>query len=220
MAMYDAPDLLSRSQVLFNRPSTDEGLIDAIWYTFLGYAQQRLMGLLAIHAPEANYNAPTLLVTADSGATYTFGTDADGANIAPIGHIELRESKTGAMIPPASAWETSTQAYLFESDKIRWPGQKTRVFADGPYARWVTMPTVLNGSTAPTVKPLFARELLVYDACERAALRLGMDPTPYGAMFDARWPEILFSITTAHHGAGAVGVQGGRGGVWWQGFRA
>lgn len=186
----------------------------------LGDGQRRVVELIAVHCPEAMYGAPTLLSTADSGATYTFGTDADGANICPIGHIELRESKTGAMIPPASEWDISTLAFLFESDKIRWPGQKSRTFADGPYARFVTPPALLNASTAPVLKPLYARELVVYDAAERAAVRVGQDPTPYGAMFDARWPEILFAMTTAFHGAGIVATQGGYGGVWWGGFRS
>lgn len=217
MALFDSADLLARCKVLLNRPTSDESLDDTlVWYTFLGYAQQRLMGLLAFHAPESNYGAPTLLTTGDSGLTYTFGTVAS-VNISPIGHIELRESKTGAMIPPASEWDNSTLAYLFESDTIRWPGQKSRTFSDGPYARFVTMPGVLNASTAPTLKPIYARELLVYDACERAAVRIGSDPTPFGQMFDARWPEVLQTILSSFHGAGAVATGGGSG-LWWRGF--
>src|SRR3990167_6226914 len=177
MANFGSADLLSRVKALLNRPSTDEAITDAQYYVMAGDAQRRVVSLLAFHAPEAMYGAPTLLTTADSGATYTFGTDADGANISPIGHIELRESKTGAMIPPASEWDISTLAYLFESDKIRWPGQKTRTFADGPYARFVTMPGLLNASTATTLKPLYARELIVYDAAERPAVRVGLAPT-------------------------------------------
>lgn len=218
MALYDSADLLARSQRLFNRPSTDEAMTSTEWYKFLGEAQQRVVGLLAFHAPESMYGAPTLLTSADSGATYTFGTDADGANISPIGHIEIRESPTGAMIPPASEWDSTTLGYLFEADKIRFPGQKTRTFADGPYARFITMPGLLDGSTAPTLKPAFARELLVFDACERAAVRCGVDPTPYGQMFDARWPEILQAVISAHHGAGIVATQGGGGGLWWKGM--
>ena len=219
MALHDSADLLSRVKVLLNRPSTDEAITDAQYYVMLGDAQRRVVTLLAFHAPECMYGSPTKLSTADSGATYTFGTDADSANISPVGHIELRESKTGAMIPPASEWEISSLAYLFESDTIRWPGQKTRTFSDGPYARFVTMPTVLDGSTAPTLKPLYARELLVYDAAERAAVRVGLDPTPYGQMFDARFPEILQTILSSFHGAGIVATQGGAP-LWWAGFRA
>jgi len=218
MANFDSPDILSRIKALLNRPSTDEAITDAQYYVMAGDAQRRVVSLLAFHAPEAMYGAPTLLTTADSGATYTFGTDADGANISPIGHIELRESKTGAMIPPASEWDISTLAYLFESDKIRWPGQKTRTFADGPYARFVTMPGLLNASTAPTLKPLYARELIVYDAAERAAVRVGLDPTPFGQMFDARFPEVLQTIISSFHGAGIVATQGGASGLWWRGF--
>lgn len=217
MSLFDAADLLSRAQVLFNRPATDESLTDAIWYTFLGHAQQRVVGLLAFHAPESNYGAPTLMSTADSGATYTFGSDtATGGNISPIGHVEIRESPTGAMIPPSSDWDNTTLAYLFESDKIRWPGQKTRTFADGPYARFVTMPGLLDATHAPTLKPIFARELCVYDACERAAVRVGQDPTPYGQMFDARFPEVLQSVISAFHGTGVVATQPSGTPLWWR----
>lgn len=220
MALYDAADLLARVQRLINRPSTDEALTSTEIYAFLGEAQQRVVGLFAMHAPEAMYGAPTLMSTADSGATYTFGSDAaTGGNISPIGHVEIRESPTGAMIPPGSEWDTGTQTYLFESDKIRWPGQKTRTFSDGPYARFITMPGLLNASNAPTLKPIFARELLVFDAAERSAVRLGMDPTPYGQMFDARFPEILMSVVSAFSGAGRTAVAGDGGGVWWRSFR-
>lgn len=218
MANFDSADLLSRVKALVNRPSTDEAITDAQYYVMLGDGQRRVMELLAFHAPESNYGAPTLMTTADSGATYTFGTDADTANICPIGHVEIRSSKTGPMIPPASEWDTSTLAFLFESDKIRWPGQKTRTFADGPYARFITPPGLLNASVAPTLKPLFARELIVYDAAERAAVRVGMDPTPFGQMFDARYPEILQAIITSFHGTGIVATQGGANGLWWRGF--
>lgn len=219
MSLYDAADLLSRTQKLLNRPTSDESLSSATLYELLGHAQQRVVGLLAFHAPESNYGAPTLLSTADSGLTYTFGSDADtGGNISPIGHIELRESKTGAMIPPASEWDNTAQAYLFESDKIRWPGQRSRTFADGPYARFVTMPGLLDGTHAPTLKPIYARELIVYDGAERAAVRLGIDPTPYGQMFDSRWPEILQTIVSSFHGAGINAIQGDGPRQWWRDF--
>lgn len=177
------------------------------------------MELLAFHCPESNYGAPTLLTTADSGTSYTFGTDIDNANICPIGHIELRESKTGAMIPPASEWDTSTLAFIFNSDTIRWPGQKSRTFSDGPYARFVTPSALLNASTAPVLKPLYARELIVFDGAERAAVRVGTDPTPYGQMFDARFPEVLQTIMTSFSGTGAIAVDGGSG-LWWRSFVA
>lgn len=216
MALFDSADILSRIKALLNRPTTDEVFSDAQLYQFAGDAQRRVVSLIAMHCPEAMYGAPTLLSTSDSGATYTFGS-----GVSPIGHIELRESPTGAMIPPASSWDNTTLGYLFEAEKIRWPGQKTRTFADGPYCRFITMPGVLDGSTAPTLKPEFARELIVYDACERAAIRSGgIDPAPYAQMFNVRWPEILQAIVTAHHGAGGVAVQGGVGGVWWSGFRS
>ncbi len=191
----------------------------AIWYLFLGHAQQRVAGLLAVECPESNYGAPTKLTTADGGATYTFGSDSDtGGNVSPIGHIELRASPTGAMIPPGSEWDTTTLAYLFESDKIRWPGQKSRTFDDGPYSRFVTMPGLLDATHAPTLKPIYIRELLVYDACERAAVRVGVDPTPYGAMFDARWPELLMTIATAFSGAGRTATAGDASGLWYRAF--
>ncbi len=217
MALYDAADLLARTQRLLSRPTADESLGSTELYAFLGEAQQRVTGLIATHCPEAMYGAPTLMTTSDSGVTYTFGSDAaTGGNISPIGHIEIRSSPTGPMIPPGSDWDTTTLSYLFESDKIRFPGQKSRTFADGPYARFVTMPGLLNASNAPTLKPIFARELLVFDAAERAAVRLGTDPSMYGAMFDARWPEILMQIMTAFSGAGRVATMGGGGRVWWR----
>lgn len=211
MAIWDSADLLSRTKTLFPRPTSDELISDSVRYQMLGDSQRRVVTLLAFHVPEMMYGAPTKLTTADSGATYTFGT-----GVTPIGHIELRESPTGAMIPPTSEWDNTTHGYIFEAEKIRWPGQKTRTFADGPYCRFVTMPGVLDGSTAPTLKPEFARELLVYDAASRLATICGEDPSPYDAMFNARFQEILATLSTAHHGTGIVGVQGGGANVWWR----
>lgn len=202
MALYDSADLLQRLRDRLARPSTDEALPDAMAYRFLGDAQRRLYELLAAHAPEAVLGAPVKLTTADSGATYTFGTDGDGANLVPLGGLVLLASPTGPPIYPASDFDAGTDGFLWNGATIRWPGGRSRTFADGPYARFVAMPTTLDGSTAPTLQPKSARELIVYEAAALAAERLGMDSTPHRLAFDRRWPELLLALKTQFSGAG------------------
>src|SRR5690349_18963112 len=91
--MYTSADLLRRCKVKINRPATDEAftvtVTDDVWYDLLTEAQEHVMGVLAATVPDAMYNSLTALTTADSGATFTFGTDVDGDNIFPYGHFEV-----------------------------------------------------------------------------------------------------------------------------------
>jgi hypothetical protein len=196
MARYDSADLLSRLKLVLNRPSTDEALPDTDLYSFLGTAQEHVMGTLASICPEPMYGALTLLTTADSGATFTFGTDADTANIQAYGHYELYP--TLASFPDSPLIEGVD--FIWEGAKIRVPNART---IDTPYCRWVTPPHLLDGSTAPVLKPEYARILIVYKAAEWSAeQRLKQSGDPYRAAYAENFPRILLSMKTAAFGVG------------------
>src|SRR5690348_6155626 len=104
MAKYDAADLLARCKRNAMRPATDAQQTDADWYAFLTEAQDEWFQSIAVMCPEALYGPPTVLSTADQGLTFTFGTDADGNNIFPMGSVEIRGSSGGPMLLPTNEW--------------------------------------------------------------------------------------------------------------------
>lgn len=227
MALYDAADLVSRTKTLLNRPQADEAFTntttDDVLYQCVSEAIRRVNELLAWHVPEVAYNAPTQLTTSDNGLTYGFGVDADGNPIIPLGQIELRgDGPTGLPILPGNDWDDTTLVYLLDTDDstgypvVRWPGQRTRTFANGLWARYVQPPRQVTSSSSPvTLKPFQARAVVPYAACIDAATILEMDSSGFERRFNERWYELLAVLKTQKHGAGLQAFGGGSG-VWWK----
>jgi hypothetical protein len=174
MALWDAADLLARSKRLLNRPTSDQGMTDADWYAFLTEGQAKWFEIIATHAPHVLYGDPEQLTTADGGETYDFASTPF-----PGGHIEVRQSRSGPVLRIGQDWEASAD-FTWEGDKLRVPDGQSRTFSDGPFARYVAAPAVIDASTAPTLKPPAARLLIVYDALAHAAVRMGThDPATF-----------------------------------------
>lgn len=201
MALFDSADLLARAKRALNRPSTDEALADTDWYAFLTEAQLEAVLYLAPRIPDQMMGNPTQLTTADSGKTYTFGTDADTANIVALGHYRLYDIREN--IPDYPLIEGVD--YTVEGSKIRIPNNIGRNFdgSGGPWGQWVNPPGLIGsgGSAEPTLlKP--ARGALVWGACERAAVRLRMDPAEYAQRFRAELDNALTALTVNSFGRG------------------
>lgn len=171
--------------------------------------------MMAAHCPDPMYSAPTKLTTTDSGQTYSFGTDADSAQIFGFGHLELREGPRGRQILPGNDWDDTTERFIVDGAKIRWPGQRTRTFSDGPYARFIQPPNVLSAAAAPVLQPIFARKLLVHDACARAARRLKQDDSMFETQFNREWVEVLHALKTRYFAEGLRADPSGAG-LWWR----
>src|SRR5438105_13441045 len=86
---------------------------DAVLYNYLQEAQELVYEDLATHVPEVLMTGPTLLTTADGGASYTFGTDADGDPIFPLGQAEIRESKAGRLLVPAADFDQAGDFVMY-----------------------------------------------------------------------------------------------------------
>src|SRR5438034_7745415 len=103
-----------------------------MWYALLGDAQLHWHDQFAIHFPWLLYSAPTLMVTADGGVTYTFP-----GGITPQ-KVELYDAVGGRLMIPCAYWNTGGD-YVWEGKRIRFPRNGTRSFPDGaPYARFIT----------------------------------------------------------------------------------
>lgn len=222
--LWSRSDLHTRFRTQAGRPLTDQSLTDARLDAYLTEAQAHWYSVIASIVPQALWSAPTKLTSADGGVTYTFGTDADGDNIVPIGHVELLEGPRGPVIPAGTAagWD----GFIFEGAVIRWPGQRARTFTDGPYARFVTPPGAIASGSEPTLQPKHARVLLLYRGLALWAHRTGRDPAPWYAEELHAWEGgttgagILSSLRTQYPAPGPRALDDESAGLeWWRRIR-
>lgn len=216
MADYDSSDLLLRLKRTLAIEENAADADDTKLYVLLSDAQREVMQKLAALAPWSQYGAPELLTTADGGYTYTFA-------FYPLGHTEIRESRTGAVLVPVTEW-SNAYGYVREGQTIRFPNNTARTFAAGPYARYVRRPTSISASVEPVLKPDWARQAIVYKAAAEYCYQGGgMDPTPYERRFqtfmygDAETPGdlgLVGALQTAMHGAGYEADTPAS--VWWR----
>lgn len=223
MAYSTSAELLAGLNFYAMRPSSDEAITDAQKYALLSEGQAHVYGMFAVHFPEILYEAPTLLTTADGGATYTFASA-----IFPFGNVEIRSSRNGSLLIPGTDWDGNAD-YVWEGDRIRIPNGRTRTFTDGPYARYIKMPADISGSQEPVLEPAFARKLIMYYALYLWAERGGgvnqVDPNRFLGMFQSAWAGdprlngdvgILGMLARQGYGSGmaAISVQQQ---AWWRG---
>jgi hypothetical protein len=227
VALFDVADCFTRAVRLLARPTADEAFTDVttgdVLYGILDDAQRDIATRIAWQIPDVAYEPPTQLTTADSGVTYTFGLDADGNPIIPLGQIELRgNGARGVPILPGNDWADTTDVYLMDTDPntgagvVRWPGQRSRTFSNGLWARYVKpCRQITSASSTVTLKPYVARQLIPPKAAEIAAIRLMQDPAPFAARYEELWGLVLAALKTQQHGQGLRALDGASG-VWWR----
>jgi hypothetical protein len=117
---------------------------------FLTEAQPEVHSDLFTRYPDLAYGAPLLLTSADGGFTYTFGLDAAGDAIRPMGHAEIYPNLRAIPDSPLIIGED----YLFEGSLIRTLGNRAKTWANGPYARLVIRPdAAIDAATQPVLAP-------------------------------------------------------------------
>lgn len=217
--LWDSANLRRKLLNKIRRPASDEDLLepdgttDATW-DLLKEGQEHWVAIIASTVPEALYGAPVLLTSADGGKTYTFGNDGNGQPIFPLGHVEIRASRTGRLLIPTA--EYGNGDFVMEGDRIRIPGNKSKTFGGvGPYARFVTMPDTLDATHQPIIKPGPARILIVLRAAITWANQGGLrDPSPWEREEAEKWGLWLNAYRTQFHLAGAQAVDDGDD-YWW-----
>lgn len=219
MALNDRAALLAQCIRYAQRPSTDEQMETADWYALLTEAQSSVIQRLATPFPAHFYGSPTLLTSADSGKTYTFGTDADGVNIVPFGHVEIYAKEGGRPYFAASYDTFSGDAFVIEGDKIRMPRNRARTFSAGPYARFVAEPGVIDASTEvdARLRPKSIRQLLVWDALVRwCSIGQFRDPRTYQEWFARDYESAVNMLANQYAGGGTPSTGAEWWAAWWQ----
>lgn len=173
MALYDSSDLLVRVKLYAARPANDELLSDGQWYALLTEAEKEWVGTIAAMYPYPMLGPPVKMSSQDSGRTYHFSASAT-----PLA-VQIFDAPNGALMRPGAYWD-SDAGYVWEGERIRFPRNGTRTFADGPYARAVYPPTGnLSAAATMTLKPDYTRILVVY----RTLIK-------YHSIGDLRDPEV------------------------------
>lgn len=199
--LMGSADLLDRAYRLVRKPSNSVFPASTDWYAFFTEAENEIKLAISALVPNALMGAPTIMTTADSGLTYTFGNDQDGNPLFPIGAVQVFNQLTSF---PSSPFIPG-QDYWMEGTTIRWPNNVPRTFSAGPYARFVSPTFVIDGSHDPNL-PVPFRMLILYRAAAKYAASGGQqDPGPYEQMYQAFWQSaVLPMLSTQFRNQGAV----------------
>jgi hypothetical protein len=189
--------------------AADQLWTDARAYMFLADAQENVFTDLSPIAPHAFVGSPVQLTTSDSGVTYTFPSY-------PMGHVEVYAQETGGRQLFATTYGNAGGDFVIEGITLRTPGNRTRTYTTGPWARFTRIPARIAANQEPSLEPDAARELILWKALENAAevSNGAMDPTPWAVKYQqarTRWITV-WRTQHAHGGAGS--------GTWWLGLDA
>lgn len=222
MALFDRADLVKRCHRLAARGALDEDRgpddanQDAFWFELLTEAQLHWVRELATQVPSVMY-IHEKLTTADAGVSYDFAAE-------PLGNYEIRQSPTGRLYIPGPEWDPGSD-FCPAGQKIRFPGQKAKQFANGPWAHYVKTPGLIDAGTEPTMLPTHARQLLPPRACILWASRGGLrDPAPYEKVENRLWygdptrgeVGILTALKQQAFLMGAEAIPSVTGDDWWR----
>lgn len=193
MAPWDSADLLQKCRDEAQEPSGGTSTTDAQWYALLTTSQHRVVRLLAQHVPHAMAQGG-FLTTSNGGLSYQFDS-----NVYPLGYAELRDGQDGRVLWSGPDWSSSAD-FVFEGNQIIFPNAVTRTFSGtgGLYARYIRTPTTISAAVEPTLRPDWARILIVYDATKEWAGQGGLrDSSVWAQKFQHTWagdPAILGDV--------------------------
>ena len=192
MADWDKTDLLNRVKRDGRIPATTAFPADADIYAWLTRAEALWKPRICSVYPYFMFEAPTLMTSSDSGVTYVFASEA-----APLA-VEVYPALIGEPLVCGQFGDTSAD-YVWEGSKIRMPGNIARVFANGPYGRWVEAPGTIDASTDSTILPAGARQLLVDQALIYWSRAMpGLDPQRFLDQLDETWASVELSLKQAN----------------------
>ena len=212
---WTSADLLARCYREAKRPTTDSSTSDAEWYDRLSEAQDRWTAIFAVHCPHVLIGDPEQLTTSDN-KVYTMSAF-------PLGGVEIRHGRNGPVLLPGPEFGDATD-FVVEGQNVRMAHNQERTFTDGLWARYVPTGTVIDAGTEPTLKPEWARELLVLQAVANWSEEGGLrDPSPFLRRLQHRaWGDpntpgdvgIVGALKLQFFGQGTVTAD--QGAYWWR----
>lgn len=159
--------------LLAGRPSADV-ITSAQIYARLSKAQNKVISDIAARAPQSLYSKaaygsyPTLSTT--DNQVFTFGTDANGYPVTPIGKVGIYPSLASI---PDDPWTEGFDFYN-EGNQIRIPNNRT--YTGTLYWRGITPPADIAAGTQPALNPEYSRVLIVEEAVRAFAVEGNRNP--------------------------------------------
>jgi hypothetical protein len=218
-AAENSAELLKQLRIVTQRDGlvNDRDLTDAKAFLFLTQAQRMVTYDLVTHLPELMKGAPEKMTTSDGGLTYSTSKD-------PLGHIEVYENlRSEIPMTEGPLWSPIADFTREGTRKIRMQGNIARTFSDGPYARYVKKPGVIDAVSQPTLEPADLRMILPWKAAMLWAMSgNGYDPAPYARMVEIMlWgdpdsPGSVGAIQSYRSQYSSSGSDGSSLGLWWR----
>lgn len=205
MAYLDRADLVRRLKLRLARPTSDESFTVTttgdVYDDFLTEAQDRLNKLLGTYVPDAVWTIPTAITSSDSGETFTFGTDVDGAAVFAFGHFQVFESEEAIPDYPL----TPGVDFTVEGTKLRIPNNGSRT--GSLWVQYAAPSNVIGSASEPTV-PKVARMALLVDAERRCWEKIGRDDKAVDAeaRFQSEWFAVVSLIQTRANQRGGLPI--------------
>lgn len=192
---WTSADLYDKFLLRLGRGNGGVMAADELWtptrvWDFLADAQEAVYADMAPMAPHIFVGPPTLLTSADGGVTYTFSSTF------PFAHVEVYAQESGGRELFATTYGNTGGDFVIEGTKIRAPGNKTRTYQSGPWARFTAMPARLSASVEPSLTPAESRELILFKALAFGAdVSMGaLDPTIWEGRYREarmRWATVF-----------------------------
>lgn len=177
---WQSSDLLARFNRMAGRPPAD-AIGDPVKYIFLADAQDAVITKIAGIVGKAMYGAPTAMTTADSGLTWTFGTDGNGYPLVPLS-AHVYPSLNSIPDYPLNPG----QDYLDEGSTIRM--MNSIPYTGTLYWQGITPPQQISATVQPILMPPPARILIAIKAVEIFADEADRNPDLSDRM-EVRWAK-------------------------------
>lgn len=149
---------------------------------------------ITISAPATASGSPTLTITPDPGFMFTFGVDADGNNLYPVGAVQLFNTATDN--PDWPLYEGVD--FIMEGNKVRAMDGAAWPFSGPPYFQSLVLPLTLSATVAPVLRPVQCRRLIVDAACVRYCEDTSTDAAIFERRYEKHWMQDLAMIQTQY----------------------
>ena len=114
---YESSDMLRWFDRWAGRNASSDTISPAVKFDYLADAQDYVIQRIAAVSAKTLFAAPYQLTTADGGLTFTYGTDANGYALFPMGQTGIYPTTSSI---PGGAWTPGVD-YLDEGTTIRMP---------------------------------------------------------------------------------------------------